>query len=385
MNLLLLLALQADVADLIRGLGSDAAETRAEAARRLSDLGPAAAPALRKAAAEGDAEVRSLAADLLERIARRERVGVLGGLRGRATVALKNVPFAEAVERTLSAFGPVDLPADPALAGRAVSVALDRAAYWEAVEELERTGAAGLSLEDGRWMPGVAAAARRSGTGDVRVIAGGWRSQAEAGDDARPMLYVEVWLAPGLWAPEMAGADVAVIDDRGRAVPAELVVDASGHRRPGRPNRMGVGGVALDAARAQGAKAFTIRGTVVAAFPRDVERVLAPAAAMPAVARMAGGGEVRIDRLDVAASGRWAYEVSSRGGTEDFDYLLALEDADGAWLGDLRADGQRAEGRRSASGDMEALRARPSRMAVYRAIGLEKMRIPFVLPAVPAP
>lgn len=384
MILLLLLALQTDPTDLIRDLGSDAAETRAEAARRLAELGPAAAPALRKAAAEGDAEIRSRAAELLERIARRERVGVLGGLRARATAALKDVPFPEAVEKILAAFGPVDLPADPVLAARTVSLTLSGATYWEAVEALEKAAGARLDLEAARWTADGGGRPSRSGTGDVRVEAGGWRGASEAGGDARPLLYLEVWLAPGPWAPEMAGGDVAVTDDQGRAVPAELVVDASGHRRPGRPNRMGVGGVALDAARAQGAKAFTIRGTVVAAFPRDVERIAAPAAAFPAVAKVADG-EVRIDRLDVAAPGRWAYAVSSRGGTEDFDYLLALEDGDGAWLGDLRADGQRADGRRSAAGEMPALRAKPSQMAVYRPIGLEQVRIPFVLAGVPAP
>jgi hypothetical protein len=60
----------AEIDRLIRALGSDVAAERDKAQNRLLEIGPPALPALRKAAGEGDAEIRRRAAAIVEDVER---------------------------------------------------------------------------------------------------------------------------------------------------------------------------------------------------------------------------------------------------------------------------------------------------------------------------
>jgi hypothetical protein len=130
------------VARLVADLSSDDFETRQRAARELEALGPAVGPALQKAVAAGDPEVRRLALDVAAKIARKtEAAEVLEPKRLR--LVYKDVPLHVAVQDFARASG-----AQIRLEGvkdnnRKITLDTGYTSFWEALAKF--CDAAGLA------------------------------------------------------------------------------------------------------------------------------------------------------------------------------------------------------------------------------------------------
>jgi hypothetical protein len=133
-------AVAEQAARLIAELGSDDFETRERAARQLEALGPAAAPSLRKAAASTDPEVRRLALQVAERLARKmEAAEVLEPKRLR--LAFRDMPLNFAVQEFQRATG-ARLQLDGVKGDRKVTLDTEYTTFWDAFDKFCK--AAGL-------------------------------------------------------------------------------------------------------------------------------------------------------------------------------------------------------------------------------------------------
>ncbi len=133
-------AMAEQAARLIADLGSDDFETRERAARQLKEMGPAVAPALRKAAASSDPEVRRLALDVAEHLARKlEAAEVLEPKRFR--LAVRDMPLSFAVQEFQRATG-ARLQLDGVKADRKITLDTGYTSFWEAFDKF--CDAAGL-------------------------------------------------------------------------------------------------------------------------------------------------------------------------------------------------------------------------------------------------
>jgi hypothetical protein len=128
------------VARLIAELGSDDFETRESAARQLEAFGPAAAPALRKAAGSSDHEVRRLALQVAEKLARKmEAAEALEPKRFR--LAFRDMPLNFAVQE-FQRIGGIRIQLDGVKGDRKVTLDTGYTNFWDAFDKF--CAAAGL-------------------------------------------------------------------------------------------------------------------------------------------------------------------------------------------------------------------------------------------------
>jgi hypothetical protein len=127
-------------ARLVAELGSDDFETRERAARQLETLGPAVVPALRKATTSPDPEVRRLAVQVAERLARKmEAAEVLEPKRFR--LAFRDMPLNFAVQEFTRVTG-ARLQLDGVKGDRKVTLDTQYTNFWDAFDKF--CAAAGL-------------------------------------------------------------------------------------------------------------------------------------------------------------------------------------------------------------------------------------------------
>jgi hypothetical protein len=386
MVLLVWLALQADpAAEALRGLGSESLDERAEASRRLKELGPAALPALRQAAASPDPEVRGHALSILDFIVRRERVRTLRPSERRVTQALDGVTLAKAVESTLRPFGFDDLRDPPQDSDRRISVVLKDAGFWEVVEALETAASLQLDPASGTWSAAPERPKARVGSGGIRLSGGSWGGVSSAGGKPQPALYLKAWLPPGAWPSSVMLEDVEMTDSQGKVLEVKQAMEGSAERRFRKPTETRLPALVADRDALKGVKTVNARGTLVLGFPRDVDRAEAPMPALPARVAMLGGW-VSLDKLSLDIAGRWDCSIQGQGGTEPFDFLLSMEDADGHWLADLMADRLWPSSSFGAARTVDGgTQGTPARLVLLRTLGEETLRVPFALKGLPAP
>jgi hypothetical protein len=133
-------AVAEQAARLVAELGSDDFETRERAARQLEDLGPAVAPALQKATTSTDPEVRRLALQVAERLARKmEAAEVLEPKRFR--IAFRDMPLNFAVQEFTRVTG-ARIQLDGVKGDRKVTLDTEYTSFWDAFDKF--CAAAGL-------------------------------------------------------------------------------------------------------------------------------------------------------------------------------------------------------------------------------------------------
>ncbi|MBI3856428.1 MAG: hypothetical protein HY293_12140 [Planctomycetes bacterium] len=133
---LLLQAAPDDVDDLVRLLRSDRAEERDAAAKKLTGLGAAAAPALEALRKDRDEEVARRVADILREIDRQERLKALRKAGRVRSAEIKNATLERAAAEVFGGFG-VRTRFEPFgldLGITAVTLQFKDAGFWEAVD-----------------------------------------------------------------------------------------------------------------------------------------------------------------------------------------------------------------------------------------------------------
>src|SRR5262249_49576117 len=123
--------------DLLQKLEDESIEVRCAAAASLSALGKDSIPLLRRAAADAGPATRDRLAEIVRKIEERERLEALLPAPSRISLEAKNRPLREVFQRVArQCRSPIDLTDVPEDAR--VSVALDRAPFWKALEEICR-------------------------------------------------------------------------------------------------------------------------------------------------------------------------------------------------------------------------------------------------------
>jgi hypothetical protein len=141
---------------LVEQLGSDTFDEREAAYKALDAIGEPALAALRKAVAEGDAEVRKRADDLVKKIEKRtESTRVLGATK--VKFVFKETPVAEAVAKIQEQTGYQIYLHDPEnkLKDRKVTLDTGETNFWDAIEQFcKKAGLAEASPQDLMRGPG---------------------------------------------------------------------------------------------------------------------------------------------------------------------------------------------------------------------------------------
>jgi hypothetical protein len=180
-------AVAEQAARLIADLGSDDFETRERAVRQLEEMGPAVAPALRKATTSDDPEVRRLAIQVAERLARKmEAAEVLEPKRFR--LAFRDMPLNFAVQEFQRATG-AHIQLDGVKGDRKVTLDTEYTTFWDAFDKF--CAAAGLvekvfdspTTDGGDQMPQY-----QMGWGRRRMMIWNGRIARQQQDDVLPAL-----------------------------------------------------------------------------------------------------------------------------------------------------------------------------------------------------
>jgi hypothetical protein len=130
----------AEAARLVKELASEDFDTRERAARQLEALGPAVGPALQKAVASADPEVRRLALQVAERLARKvEAVEVLEPKRLR--IAFRDMPLNMAIQYFTQATG-ARIQLEGVKGDRKITLDTEYTGFWDAFDKF--CAAAGL-------------------------------------------------------------------------------------------------------------------------------------------------------------------------------------------------------------------------------------------------
>jgi hypothetical protein len=374
-----------EAADWIRLLGSESPEDRDQAALRLKTLGTAAKPALEAASRSGDADVRARARGLLEDIARAERVKALHPSGRRVTLELRDVSVGEAVVKTLHPFGMTGVKVESQGKGRLIALSLRDVALWEAVDGLEKAAGIRVDLSSGELSDRPEPEVLPSGTGDVRIgTSGSWGSHSGPGG-SESVLHVTAWLPPGAWACSAELEEVELTAEGGGKIPSRLMPELEGERRRGLPTRMEVGGIAVRPENLKGFKKASVRGTLRLGFPRDLERIERPILPLPSEVALLGG-TVKLASLARTPDEGWKLELESSGGSEPFSVLLSVEDAAGAWLGDLATLRPKPGTSSSRVGWWEpSVEGKPARWVILRSVGEVSVKVPFALSPIDVP
>lgn len=386
--LLILLLSQAeapqDVRDLIRALGADSPEQRDDAAARLKEIGPPAVPALEEATKDANPDIRGHAIRILEHIARAERLKGLVPSNLKVTLDLKDVPLSEAVAKALHPFGLTGARLDDSMSDRKVSLSLDKAGFWEALERFEAAAGVRLCLETGlfRWNRETVA---RSGLSHARVTTGSWGTTTRAGAPPLSFLSLQAWLPPGVWACSAEPEGLEVTDAAGGRIEARRYRGRKGQTRRALPSRSQLCALELDPDRLEAAKTIKVSGILIVRFARDIERIEVGIERVPVTVKVAGG-DVFIDDVAEEGENEWGtvLEVSTQG--EPYTFLASLEDAGGRWLGNLGTFTVDRKFPRVVSGSTSEPRdGQPARFVIFRAIGFETIKVPFTLTGIKPP
>jgi hypothetical protein len=381
----LLVQSEVDLPDLIRRLGSDAPAEREEAAGRLKKLGPSAIPALEDVVRRGDADLRGRARQILEHIARVERVRALRPAERRISLELREEPLPDALRRVLLPFGLEGVRPDAALAERKVSLSLREASLWEAIEGLEKAADASLDASSGLLGEKRALPIPSSGTGPALIVPGGWGGHMSGKGPSRKALLIKAWFSPGSWVWSQEVGALEVVDAAGESVACDVHSSAGGERTYGLPSWTAAR-LTFDRERLKGVTSVTVRGTFRIAFPRDVEQVVTPYRDLPAGVEV-GGGTLTLRKLVKEDRGTWDVDLSAAStGPEPISLLATLEDGEGRWLGDAGTVYLNPGVSTSSSSSGRRLReGTPARLAVFRATAVDTIEVPFRLPGIPVP
>lgn len=137
MSLVLFLALQQDIQELIQQLQDDSIEVRDEAARKLMDVGPKALPYLEEAAKTGDDELRSRVAQITAEIKKRGKLREVMRTPSRVTLDLKDASLRAALEDLAKKTGN-EIDATKVPADAKVTFSCQDALFWDALNGLCR-------------------------------------------------------------------------------------------------------------------------------------------------------------------------------------------------------------------------------------------------------
>jgi hypothetical protein len=301
------------------------------------------------------------------------------------TVELRDVSLGEAVEKTLHPFGMTGVKVETPGKARAVTLSLREGSLWEAVDGLEKAAGIRLDLQSGEISDRQEPEVRPSGTGDVRIGTGGsWAGHSGPGG-SESVLRLSAWLPPGAWACSAELEDVELTAEGGGKILSRLMPQLEGERRRGLPTQMEVGGVAVRPENLKGVKKASVRGTLRMGFPRDIERLVKPLVPLPSEVALLGG-TVKLTTLGRSEDGDWKLELESSGGSEPFTVLLSVEDAAGAWLGDLRTLNPRPGTSFYMTGGWEpSVEGKPARWVIVRSVGEVSVKIPFSLSSIDVP
>lgn len=404
MGIVLLLALglaaPQDLEGLLEKLKSDDPADRAAAARILRDRGPSTLSALKPYLREGDDGFRSEVKAVIGEIERRERIRIVRPPLQRLTLSLRDVPASEAVEKLLGTFG-----FDASFKGdHRVTVELDSVPVWEAFDALEKQG--GIALEhpmfpqsgaaiyghELRFVPGTGRPfpfARHLNVGDIRLYAAPARFQGK--DD----VGLRVWyvLPPGAVPDRIEIEDAELTDDRGRRLELPLLDPRLGRAQ----HRLGsissewlltTNDAPFTRRRLEGASSLTLKATLVASWPRDLERFEAPLENLKGVTPLKAAGAVLEISFDFQPGGSILgnYRVrSAPDGSQDILWLW-LEDEQGRRLVDLPrlAAGSLNPGA-SVGTSVDPFKAPPKKVAAARILGIDRVRTPVVIKDIPIP
>jgi hypothetical protein len=392
-----LLALTTSQADAwIDRLRSDKVEEREEAGRRLLELEAAAIPALEKAAAAGDAEIRGRANDLLAEIARRGRVRSFRPPSIRLTLKVEDEPFYTAARKVFEPFGLTRFNLQDDLKDRRVTLALESATLWEAYESFCRAGGARIptrifhrSVPIGRLDFQDEADDRspvfRADSGDVRIVAELDRARKAEGGTATNWIFLHGWHPPGHWANPIGVEGLRLTDELGRVIACSSSTGTT-ERAEGLLTRSGIFNTRIPSESLRQAASLQLRGTLVLSYPQDVDRTEIALAGLD-LPRTLRFGESRFKITQARYNGaEWSFAFDVSCGPNGLTLLTQLEDREGRWITDALHDrtGPRSVGGGSYNRRVPEGRV-PARLVVCRILGEDQVRIPFAFSGLPVP
>ncbi|MBI3857419.1 MAG: hypothetical protein HY293_17165 [Planctomycetes bacterium] len=408
--LLLLLALlfpqeelRRRVEEAVARFGSDDVQARDAAATELTALGKPAIPELRRHEKHPDREVRLRIQKVIEEIERGERLLAVRPAPRRATLDLKDLPLAEALEKSLGPFGIRGLldPKRTYARGR-VTLSLKDATAWQVLDALMT--AAGIEIDE---QPGplshngiyavpwtFAPAQRRSESfrsaeaGEARVYAAAHGSE----DGAEVHFQAYVALPPGHMARRVFLEDARLKDDQGRDLGASMegaVISDTAPRHVG-------GNVAwwnlwrrgkpLTAQDLGDAKSFDLEGTLVVAYPRNLERAEAEFPDITKPVQLTPSGVSLTLTLEPAEGDRFMAGLhwTIAKGEEVESIWVWVADSEGRIL----TDTPRIEGSARDAGSMGGhvhVQGKVARAVAVRVSGEDLVKTPFAVKGIPRP
>jgi hypothetical protein len=379
MGLLLALLLQTDpggeVPELIRMLGSEVLEERTRAESRLKEIGRPAIPALEGIARSGDSERRARARDILDFLARKERVGALRPSDRRVSAELKDVPFSEAIRQVLEPYG-LKAAAGEGGDARRVTVFLKGALFWEAIARLEEASGTKFHSSNGVFSAPTEWPVQSAGNAYARVEIGRWGTRSRGGGESKKALFLYAAVSPGAWACDAEVNDLNVVDRNGKPIAHEWDGSPGFGRTADGISRGDLGTVAIAPRELAGVEELVLTGTVALDVPNDIERRF--------FSQVKGkiqvpGGSLRVEYLDRRDDGSWHYGVDVASDEAPVRALLSVEDENGRWMGDLRALYNKGHGSLGVSSSVVLAEGKPFRSVATMALGIDRLEVPFRL------
>lgn len=380
MVLLLALLLQADPAgeirELIRTLTSDSPEARERASARLKEIGPPAAKALEDLARTGDAELRGRARDLLDHLARMERLRAFRPSGKKVSIELAEVPMKEAVHRVLDPFGMTGVQVENSAGPRRVTLSIKDAPLWEAVDRLAKVSDLSFDIARGQFWEIASPRASTWGATEARVSLEAWGFASRGKGDLKRALSLNIGLPPDAWACHPSVEDLEVTDATGKKIAHQWEGRLDLLRRPGLPTRSQGAYLEFAPDDLKGVRQITLSGILKLEFPKDVDR--------RTILRLPGkvsvpGGTIEIERCRRESDGRWDFSVGASSDGATIQALVGIEDEQGRWLGDLANLLHRHSGSSSTGGSATLIEGIPARGVVTLVIGTDLVREKFRL------
>lgn len=366
-----------EVEELIRALGSDAPEERDQATARLKEIGAPAIPALERVAKSGEPELRGRAKELLVHFERQERVRAFRPSTARISVDLRDVPLSEAVVRTLHPLGLTGLTVEDSLKARKVTLKLEKATMWDAVDRLSKAADVHLTPSTGTLgREGSDLLEDGSGQDLLRIEAGGWGSHSD-GAVEWSSLHPRLWLSPGVWVSSIRLEDLTLKTAAGKSIDITRDDDLDCRRGEGLFTGAYLGKFLVSPADLKGVQKATLRATAFLRFPRDIERHIAPRL----LARVQlGEGYVELTGLTKNGQGTWDVGLGGVMTAERFRVLMSVEDRGGRFLGDLPGMDLHPGTSMGMSTSIRLGTGVPDHLVVFRALGEDEVKVPVLIP-----
>lgn len=336
---------------LIEQLKSDSAEERADAAKKLVDLGDQAIPALQEAERNKDRSVALNAKDILKSIAAKARVKEFRPECVRLSITFSEKPFAEALTAITRPYGLTSPGFNDSLASRTVCFSIEQGSFWEAVAAFCEANQCTLSNLDPNHYQGNDGNQLWIGPkpakpfpylqwrdiDDCRVIL----DSTSAGGTDTPGLWksnfrILVALPPGAWVEAAALEDIRIRDHRDFPIKVEATNERirssfDCKRRAGVPTRVVAGTFSIIPSIVNPAEHLTIEGKLRLFVPDAIETI--PSTPLP------GGAGFSIPGAAIAVrktqGGVLTCIASGTTGDEGLAFQIAAFGVDGKRLLDL--------------------------------------------------